>query len=248
MGLERYRIGNIEFSSYTDEELLLFLSEAIAQGKKISLSHPNAHFVVEAEHNKEFTDCLRWYSYVQADGCGVYAAAKFLYPRQKYLKSIQTGTDFYPKLLELANKNCYSIYFLGSTEKVLLALAERIRIKYPNIKIAGYHHGYFDIRDRSVVEKINSVHPNILLIGMGVPRQEFWLYDNFDDLSVSVAITVGAGIEFISGVKKRAPKIFQSLGLEWFFRLLQEPRRLWRRYLLGIPKFLYIVLRQKITQ
>ncbi len=241
----RYKIGSIQFSNYTDEELLHEIENAVLQKKRITLTHPNTHFVVEASRNREFLNCISRCSYIQADGIGIFAATRFLYPRETIVKSVQTGTDFYFKLMKYANEMHYAIYFLGSSDEVLDSLIRRVRSEYQGIRIAGSHHGYFDLQESSVVEEINVSKPEVLLIGMGVPRQEYWLQEHCGNLSVPVCITVGAGLEFISGIKQRAPKVFRRFGLEWFFRFLQEPGRLWRRYLIGIPQFIIIVVKQK---
>lgn len=245
--VKQYTVGDIEYSSLTDSEILDAIDRAIHTNDQLTIAHANAHFVVEARHNPAFKKCLEKYHLVQPDGIGVHIAAQLLRSGIKWTPHFQTGTDFYYQLLEYAHKNQKRLYFLGATDFVLHSLVAMVHKKYPGIIVVGYHHGYFEVSDASVVQQIITAKPDILLVGMGVPRQEYWIQDNSRHLSVPVCISVGAGLDFLSMVKRRAPRYFRVYGLEWLFRLIQEPRRLWRRYIIGIPKFMYIVLRQKLN-
>ena len=119
---------------------------------------------------------------------------------------------------------------------------------FPGLVIAGTHHGFVDLGDETVISAINASNADILLIGMGTPKQDTWLWKNYHELRVPVMMTVGAGIGFMSGEKIRAPKGLRQVHLEWLFRFTQEPQRLWRRYFLGIPKFIFYIFLQKVLQ
>ncbi len=128
----------------------------------------------------------------------------------------------------------------------------RLRERYPDLEISGVHHGYFDhsaggAASEEVVEEINASAPDILLVGLGMPLQERWLMENIDRLDVGVALTGGAVFDYASGRLRRGPRLLTDNGFEWLARLLLEPRRLWRRYLLGNPLFLLRVLRQRAS-
>ena len=119
--------------------------------------------------------------------------------------------------------------------------------RYPELEIAGVRHGYFDrSENEAVVEEINAAAPDILLVGLGMPLQERWLMENRQRLDVGVALTGGAVFDYVSGRVRRGPRLLTRGGLEWLARLLAEPRRLWRRYLVGNPLFLLRVLRQRL--
>jgi N-acetylglucosaminyldiphosphoundecaprenol N-acetyl-beta-D-mannosaminyltransferase len=125
-----------------------------------------------------------------------------------------------------------------------------LRERYPSLEIAGTHHGYFDkdptsVSNSHVVELINSASPDILLVGFGMPIQEQWLKDNWETIEARAAITGGAVLDYTSGALRRGPRLLTDHGLEWLARLLIEPRRLWRRYVIGNPMFLARVLRQR---
>ena len=245
MNLKDITIGTIQFSSLSEDEIIEFVDYTIQNKEKATIAHANAHFVVESEKNRDFRENINVYTLIQPDGVGVYYASKILTHNLESFKLVQNGTDFYYRLLDYSDKHGRNIYLLGSTDDVLEAAKQYIKIHFPNIKIVGIHNGYFNSLDTAIVENINSSNADILLIGMGVPRQELWLQGHVKELSVPVSITVGAGIEFISQRKRRAPSNMRKFGLEWFFRLLQEPGRLWKRYVIGIPYFIFIVFKQK---
>lgn len=132
---------------------------------------------------------------------------------------------------------------MGSTEKV----KEKLQQKIPSLNIVGEYHGYFDKENnKEIVNKINNCRPNILLVGMGTPKQEEWIYQNHYHLNVSLCWAVGGLFDFISGKIKRAPLWMLHCHLEWLYRLCQEPKRLWKRYIVGNLKFIYRVLKFKL--
>ena len=158
-----------------------------------------------------------------------------------------TGADWIWDLAALCERNGQSVYLLGSEPGVADAAARRLRRRHPRLRVAGHHHGYFEPgspHDERVVEDINSRRPDIVLVGMGTPKQELWVQHNAARLDADVVWTVGALFDFVSGRVPRAPAWLADNGLEWIFRLAIEPQRMWRRYLLGNPVFLSRVLSQ----
>jgi N-acetylglucosaminyldiphosphoundecaprenol N-acetyl-beta-D-mannosaminyltransferase len=129
--------------------------------------------------------------------------------------------------------------------------AANLKARYPDLRIVGTHHGYFDktqgcAENEAVIEQINTVKPNILIVGFGMPLQERWLMENWDRIDANVALTGGAVFDYVSGELRRAPRWMTENGLEWLGRLIIEPRRLWKRYLIGNPIFLWRVLKQRL--
>jgi N-acetylglucosaminyldiphosphoundecaprenol N-acetyl-beta-D-mannosaminyltransferase len=161
-----------------------------------------------------------------------------------------TWADFIWDLAAFAEPRGFRLFFLGARPGVAERAAERLRRRYPALQIAGTQHGYFspaagDPEHEAVLARMAASRADILLVGMGMPRQERWIGDNWERLSATVIMTAGAVFDYASGHLRRPPPVFSRTGLEWLGRLLIEPRRLWRRYLIGNPLFLWRVLRQR---
>jgi N-acetylglucosaminyldiphosphoundecaprenol N-acetyl-beta-D-mannosaminyltransferase len=158
--------------------------------------------------------------------------------------------DWIDDLMGAAEKNNIRLFLLGASEEVMAAAKANLESRYPRLSIVGSHHGYFEKRPDSsentaVVRLINESRPDVVLVGMSVPVQERWLWENWERLTVPVALVVGAVFEMLAGTKRRPPRWMTDHGLEWLGRLLLEPRRLWKRYLIGNPRFVAHVLRER---
>lgn len=172
------------------------------------------------------------------DGAGAQLAAFALCRR---LPRRTTPPEWMENIIAGLAKRDGSMYWLGGRPEVMETAMHNLS-QLNGVKIAGYHHGYFDIDQNSsdnkkLIEHINSVRPDIIFLCMGMPRQELWLHENWRHLNVPVAITAGALIDHVAGRVHRPPPWVSALGLEWFARLCHEPSRLWRRYLIGLPLF-----------
>ncbi|MDQ4004174.1 MAG: WecB/TagA/CpsF family glycosyltransferase [Actinomycetota bacterium] len=187
---------------------------------------------------------------VFCDGAGVMLAARILGTR---LPERITYADWAPKLASFAESEGISLFFLGARPGVTEKAAARLLARHPKLRVVGIHHGYFDHAPESpeneaVLEEINAVRPDILLVGFGMPLQERWLMQNWDRIDARVALTGGAVFDYVSGELERGPRILVDNGFEWLARFLIEPRRLWRRYVIGNPLFLLRVLKQRLTR
>jgi N-acetylglucosaminyldiphosphoundecaprenol N-acetyl-beta-D-mannosaminyltransferase len=185
---------------------------------------------------------------VFCDGAGVMLAARVLGGR---IPARITYADWAWRLAAFAAAEGFSLFFLGARPGVAQAAAEKLKKRHPNLKIAGVRHGYFDHaagspQSAAVVEEINAAAPDILLVGLGMPLQERWLMDNRERIEAGAILTGGAVFDYVSGRLSRGPRLLTDNGFEWLARLLVEPRRLWRRYLVGNPLFLLRVLRQRL--
>ncbi len=185
---------------------------------------------------------------VFCDGAGVRLAARILGGR---LPERITYADWLPRLATFAEGEGLSLFFLGARPGVAEEAARRLRKTRPRLKVVGARHGFFDHAPGSpaseaVAAEINAARPDVLLVGLGMPLQERWLMQHRQRLDVGVALTGGAVYDYASGRLRRGPRLLTHNGLEWLARLLVEPRRLWRRYLLGNPLFLARVLRQRL--
>ena len=192
--------------------------------------------------NKKYSDILKSADLVLRDGSGVKWAAKKLGANPKYNF---VGTDFIPDFFKITLKKQYRVFLLGARPGIAESASIVLSKIAPGIVIAGYHHGYFDKKNgQKIINKINNTNPDILLVAFGNPKQEIWLADNLLNLDASVCIGVGALFDYLSGKIKRAPKWIRDAGFEWIFRLLIEPKRLWKRYLIGNPKFILRIYKE----
>lgn len=238
---------DFNFNYNFESEILLKIEESINNSIKLRIISPHFYHIVLCKAKNELLRIVSEYELVLPDGYGVYAASRFLYGNNGFDK-VYNGTDLYDIVLKEAIRKSWKIYFLGDSEETISKLKENLPLKYPKLIIAGAHHGFFDFSDSKIVEEINESKADILMVGMGFPRQDLWITENFEKLTVPVIMSVGAGIGFISGNKKRAPKIVRAIHLEWLFRLFQEPQRLWRRYIIGIPQFCFYILLQRFRK
>ncbi|MDD8017706.1 MAG: WecB/TagA/CpsF family glycosyltransferase [Bacteroidota bacterium] len=236
----------LSFAPY--DEIISFINTTLKSSReKISLAYVNAHTFVTAEKDSIFKRAIKSFTVLYADGIGMRIAIKLLFGKNAFEVKPQNASDLNNALMQFIDSNKLRVFFLGSTIESLNKLKLKVIGQYPTMKISGVHDGYFDIHDLSIVEQINQSRSDILMIGLGHPKQELWLEKYRDRIEVPVCVVVGAFIDFASGEKIRAPLFIRNFGFEWFFRLIQEPRRLWKRYIISIPLFCYIVLKQKLT-
>ena len=246
MPFNRIDILGISYCTYDDKNVLDLIDQSVRTRSALTIIQPHFFHAVLGRSDPRILDLYRKYDLVLPDGYGVYRAGKFLYGKEKAFQKISNGTDLYELLLKEADLRRWRIFFVGETESVLESLRRRLHDRLPDLVVAGTHNGFFDLDDKTVPATINASDADILLIGIGTPRQDYWLWKHYHDLHVPVMMTVGAGIKFISGEKRRAPKALRIVHMEWLFRFFQEPRRLWRRYFLGIPKFMFYIFLQKV--
>lgn len=238
-------ISGLNIDNLTYDELLDIIDSTIKNNKKITIAYPSINILNRIQKDNALKEKLSKFDIIFSDGVGIYIASKFLYGK-KGLKCVTKGTDLYFKILEYANKNNLKMFFYGGLENAGLQLSSVLKNTYPDIINCGIYPDEWDRSD--VIHKINISKPDILLVGLGTPTQEYFISDNSANLNVNVMLTIGNGINYISGYMKRAPKWMLKLQLEWLYRLSYEPGRLWKRYLLGIPVFLYRVLLLKFRK
>lgn len=215
------------------QKLIEFINEEDSKLKTVYT--PNPEIVMLAQEDKELHRILDEADLVLADGIGVIIASKI---KGLKLKDRVTGVDTMDKLLAYCGQNSKSIFILGGKPGVSELACKNIEKKYTGIKIAGYNHGYIknQSEENELINKINDKKPDVLFVCLGAPRQEKWINKNKNRLNCSIAMGVGGSVDVYAGIVKRAPVIFQNLGLEWFYRLVKEPSRFKR--MLVLPKFL----------
>lgn len=160
------------------------------------------------------------------DGIGIVKASRMLGFK---IKERITGVDLASKLLEIANKNAYTLAILGSKEEVLIRFEGVLKEKYPNITLIKKENGYTNKKDE-FFEELEKLKPDICLVALGIPAQEELIYKHFKNMKKGIFVGVGGSLDVLSGTKKRAPKIFQKLNIEWLYRIVKEPKRLKRFY------------------
>lgn len=200
----------------------------------------NAHCINVARNDPSYQKIIQQNPYNYADGIGMKLAAKAF---GLSLADNVNGTDMFPLLCEEMQNRGLSLYCLGASPERLQSLIENMNEQYPKLTIAGYHHGFFqEDESHSIIDHINKCKPDVLLVALGVPKQEKWIDQHKDQLNVPVMMGVGGLFDFYSGAIPRAPLWMRRTGLEWLFRFYQEPARLWQRYLIGNITFLFYTL------
>ncbi|WP_273844376.1 WecB/TagA/CpsF family glycosyltransferase [Rubrobacter calidifluminis] len=228
-------------------ELHRRLARAVRRGEHALFLNVNAHALNLLYEDEELRSFFGRAQVVFCDGAGVMLAARLLGRR---IPERITYADWIWRLASLATAEGFTLYFLGGRPGVADEAARNLRRLNPGLEVRGTHHGHFDHRSGSpqneaVIKQINAASPDILLVGMGMPLQERWLMENWERIDARVALTGGAVFDYASGRLRRGPRLLTDNGLEWLARLFIEPRRLWRRYLIGNPLFLWRVLGQR---
>ena len=227
---------DITFSNYKS---LIDLIVCKAQAReKLTVTYANSYICITAAGNNEFRDFLQKFDLVHADGIAVHFASKVLYGSYLELERVN-GTDLYGLLF--SDKRDVKIFVFGGPENC----TDILREKFDCEKFCGNMHRPGN--SSADIKTINDIQPDILLVALGTPKQEEWIVQNKDVLNVPVIIATGSGIDYYTGTKRRAPSCIRKAGLEWLFRLLSEPVRLWKRYLILNPFFIFKVLLQKVN-
>jgi N-acetylglucosaminyldiphosphoundecaprenol N-acetyl-beta-D-mannosaminyltransferase len=206
----------------------------------------NAHTLNLAATDPQYRAVLNSGDFVFGDGTGVRWGAKLQGIR---VADNLIGTDFTPVLLQSTADRGYSYFMLGGNERTIAAAAQYAQNMFPGWTLGGYHHGYLDTPEMTsaVIEKINAAKPDVLLVGMGNPLQERWIYQYKDRIRVPVCMGIGGLFDYWAGNVSRAPQWLRSLGHEWIWRLYQQPRDKMYRYLVGNPLFLARIIRDHLS-
>jgi N-acetylglucosaminyldiphosphoundecaprenol N-acetyl-beta-D-mannosaminyltransferase len=238
----------VRFTPVTVEALHGYIASQITARQRAPIFHVNVHAINLAQRDSEFRQILNAASLVFCDGFGVRLGARLMghktSPRITY-------ADWMYQLSPFCAEHGFSLYLLGSEPGVALLAAQRLQERYPRLKIAGTHHGYFEksgADNQRVIDAINHAKPNIVIVGLGMPLQEKWIARHIEQLQTHVVLSGGACLDYIAGTLRRGSPLLVNHGFEWLARLLIEPRRLWRRYLLGNPYFFSLLARQYLRE
>ena len=223
-------------------ELLDQVVRSVQHHRTQTILYVNAHCMNVQYKDRTYRDILADADIVYCDGMGVVLAARLT---GQTIPERMTGADWIEDLCRTAVKRNLSLYLLGGAPEAVHGTAAALRRRYPGLRIVGEKDGY-DVESDPIAQ-INQTRPDILLVGMGTPRQEQWIARHRSALDVPVVWAVGGLFDFVSGRIPRGPRWMTQHGLEWLCRLMVEPRRLWRRYLLGNPRFLWRVFMTHAT-
>lgn len=239
--IDHYFLLGVRIDNIDQKRIIDYLICNVRENKRKLLSYVNVHALNIAYKDYKFRDYINSSDLVFCDGYGVKWAANLV---EHVHLSRMTPTDWFSVLVKECAEKGISFYFLGAKEGVARKTANDLLVKNPGLIVAGSYHGYFDKQktseeNKKVIKEINSLKPDILVVGFGMPDQEKWIHENWEGLDIKVALPVGALFDYLSGEVYRAPAWMTDHGLEWLGRLLAEPRRLWKRYLLGNPQFIW---------
>lgn len=241
--MERIQMLNTFVDNLSMKETIMVVDEYIQKQIPLHLMGINADKINALQNNARLRKIVNECKVINADGASVVWASKVL---KKPLKERVAGIDLMCELLRLAEKREYSIYLLGARQEVVEKTKEAIQAKHPRLKIAGIRNGYFPEKEwqeigRDIIQK----HPQIVFVGITSPLKEY-LVEFLQNMNVNcVFMGVGGSFDVLSGRIPRAPKWVQNIGMEWLFRVIQEPGRLWKRYFLGNMQFILRVYTEK---
>ncbi len=225
---------------------------------KVLINTINAHSYNTAQRDEAFAEALSKGDYLIPDGTSIVKACRWLKAKSRPKERI-AGWDLFSfemnvlerksEELRVKSEKCLKVMFMGSSEKVLSLIRERAAVDYPNLEVVTYSPPYkpefSDEDNQAMIKAINNADPDLLWIGMTAPKQEKWTYSHWDELNIHCHCgTIGAVFDFYAGTVKRAPLGWQRNSLEWLYRLLMEPQRMWRRYIIGNAKFLYYIYKE----
>lgn len=206
---------------------------------------PNVEFIMTAQKDKEFYNILKKANLATPDSIGVMIGGKL---QKKPFKERIPGQAYFRKVLEVGEKEGWTFYLLGGKGDVPKLATENIKKIYPKLNVVGYHEGFFEEdSEETVIKQINELKPNVLFVAMGAPIQEKWIAKNQSELKVDVAAGQGGTFDYEAGKIKRAPVIFQKMGIEWLWRLILQPSRFFRMIVLPIY-LLKIIFTKDITK
>ena len=231
----RYQILNTYVNAISMDETIAEVEKIIKAGK------PTQHVVINAlkvnlmNENAELQKIVNACPLINADGASiVWAAKKLGVP----LKERVAGIDLFENLVKLAAEKGYKIYLFGAKEEVVTKVKKIFEEQYPTLQIVGYRNGYFTEADEpEIVKNMHDSGADMMFVAFSSPKKEFWVNKYLNDLNIPFVMGVGGSFDVVAGVTDRAPKWMQDHGLEWFYRFIQEPRRLWNRYVVGNWKF-----------
>jgi N-acetylglucosaminyldiphosphoundecaprenol N-acetyl-beta-D-mannosaminyltransferase len=244
-----YRLLNVDINPMTIKDMHALISQAVISRCRLIIASQNLHSIYVYHHDATMRK-LHAMAYKHIDGMPLIVWGKLLGYPLHFVHRV-TWVDWIYTLLSEAQNNTWRVFYLGALPEVAVKSKGIITSTYPDLQFEC-HHGYFNAASGSegneeVVNSINTFNPDILIVGMGMLRQEHWIYDNLDRINVPVILTCGAVMEYVTGFVSTPPRWMGRMGLEWLYRLLENPQRFWKRYLVE-PWFLMPFMIQDVKQ
>lgn len=245
--MARIKFMNTEIDNLTMKETLDEIDKLILKNDKSYVVTPNVDHIVMLETDVELKNIYRDASLILADGKPLLWISKWY---KTPIKEKISGSDLFPLLCEMAAKKGYSMFFLGAAEGVAAKATENLKKKYNGLKIVGTYsppYGFEkdEIESEKIIDMVKEAHPDILILGLGSPKQEKFVYHYCKDLGVPISLGLGASLDFEAGNIRRAPKWMSNHGLEWLYRLIKEPKRMFKRYIIDDCKIVKLIIKYK---
>ena len=236
-------------SSLTMDELFSDWEAVIQQGQKAQVCITPVNSILAARASARVQTIYKNADYVLCDGVPVKWASEFL---GTPIKQRITGLDVLPKIFPFAKERNFTIFLLGASPGVAETLQTKMEAKHPGVQIVGtfvppFRAVFSEEENQQMIQAINAVKPDILLVSLTAPKQDIWISDNLPKLDTHLAIGIGGAFEVAAGMIKRAPVWMQETGLEWFYRFLQEPKRMFKRYFVEAPVFIPLIIKQRFN-
>ncbi|MBR8342419.1 WecB/TagA/CpsF family glycosyltransferase [Burkholderia ambifaria] len=243
MSARSLRLFSARIDAYTKDETLREIESRIDGNRFTQHAVVNVAKIVNMQHDARLRDAVNECDIVNADGMGVVWGARML---GHAIPERVTGIDLFDSLLGLSATRGFPVFLLGAHPDVVEQAAQVLASRHPGLRIAGFHHGYFWDDEQAVVDRIRASGAKLLFVAITSPRKEVFIDRWRDRLGVSFAMGVGGTFDVVAGRVRRAPHWMQTAGLEWLFRVVQEPRRMWRRYLTTNTRFVLMLMRAKL--
>ncbi len=242
---DKFSLAGLPLNYASKETIVSSLMNLVGKRRGPALvTYLNAQTFNCYQSNKEHIRLLNNFDFIYADGLGIVLAARLWGIK---LPGRLTAKDFFNEFCAATEKKGLSLYLLGAKTAVINKAAKNLKKLFPALKIVGWHDGYFNSKEENkLIGDIHKLKPDFLIVGLGSPKQEEWLVTHANRLKIKVGWCVGGLFDFISGTKPVCPRWLGDLGGEWLFRLMTEPGRLWKRYLIGIPQFCLTVIKLKV--
>lgn len=243
--MSRMKFLNTEVDNLTMDEAVSKIEQLIINKKTSYVVTPNVDHIVKLENDIEFQSVYKNADLILTDGMPLVWISKI---KKNPIKEKVSGSDLFPKVCDLASKKGYKIFLLGAAEGIAAKAAINLEKKYKGLNIVGTYSPSYGFENKkeeidNIIKIINKSKPDILAVGLGAPKQEKFIYKYRNQLNVPVSLAIGASIDFEAGNVNRAPRWMQKSGLEWFYRLIKEPKRMFKRYLVDDLKVLPIIIK-----
>lgn len=245
--MSRIKFLNTEVDNLTIHEAVERVEELILNKKPSYVVTPNVDHIVKLETDKEFQQVYKDADLILTDGMPLIWISKI---KKTPIKEKVSGSDLFPEVCKLAAKKGYKVFLLGAAEGVAVKAAENLEAKYNGLNVVGTYSPSYGFENKeneieNIISMINEAKPDILAVGLGAPKQEKFLYKYRNRFNVPVSLAIGASIDFEAGKIKRAPYWMQKLGMEWLYRLIKEPKRMFKRYIIDDLKIIKIFMKYR---